>query len=609
MKKFLLTAVVLAAIFSLSVTACARYVYVAAARDSSGNQTAQFALDGLALSSARFTGPQDGWASSGTGPYTGFGISGTGYSYIGNYCYYCPDGAIQKWGEWTFSVPDEADKSGYYDVYYGVRYAVSSTQDMPPIWTMSNASGTNFINSTQTSATSDNVWVRVAEQLQFNRGQSYTTKCASPGLGLAGKRMNFDMVAWVFVKTNTATNLTATVAFIGPAIELAWTAPDPAPTSYTVQRRVGLGGTWEVIATGVTATSYTDETCPCCPTSYYRVACVGDSGVVSGYSNEASECRCVGCPPEQAFGPNPQDNATEVQIDLAGAAVPGSLSWTSGIDTESHDVYFGTDPTSLEFKGNQTTTSYDPGDLLPNSDYYWRVDAKRPYAMTTVGSVWHFRTITVHPVDPPLWTPLTRITDMWPLINDRTTVYGFAGSYAKTVSAVWPDGFWVEETDRNAGARLVYSPGLYTYFDDPTKTAVQAGDVVDVYGTLSVDAGNDRTFVADYIRDRTVGAGTPIRPLIVTEKYLVGKQASANTPGLPVGKGIYNAGLFVKCAGTVVGIPGDNYFFLDDKTFAPGVGIKVLCGTLPVPTSGNKVVTGVVGMVANSPVIYATNIQ
>ena len=1286
MKRFMLLAMILliVAIIGVPTTASGdRYAYVTAARDSAGNQNAGFTMSGLSVSGSRFSGPVSGWASSGAGPYYGPGLNadGTTYTYTGNYCYYSSDATPQKWGQWTFNVPDEADKSGYYDVYFGIRFGMTTAQDMPPIWTMTNASGTDFINSTQTTVDSvaSNKWVKIATQLQFNRGQSYTARCATLGIGTAGKRMNYDMVAWVFVKTNSATGLTATVNLDATAIDLAWTAPDPAPATYTIQRKAGVGGTYEDLATGVTTTSYSDTTALCGFTYYYRVICIDGNGVASGASAEAYAQRCALGPPGKATNPNYAMDTTGCHTDLSDAVVPGSLSWLGDGAATSHDVYFGTVSGALEFKGNQVGGTYAPGALLANTDYYWRIDEKND-AGTTTGDEWHFKTgmsLTIKAIrpakhgngeidhyftdftsdaprawdittwhnagdniymsvtcntpytwvgwsvnadgsspfdgngtDPIIWsqqwmpyvmpnqtsnltlyavyttdhyalttvcdpvaggtitatnldwpaaaltefeegerahlvatpaagyvfagwesdqtgtfvdrfaattnytmtaantqikayfakaaaniastgtrcisadsadgtgitdwwttqtnigaysptnnqvfarilcqypktipavalrhglcrlaaghsfssnysssttltvhaypvlapwvysttevgawwnttdgtipwttpggdmdtanelgtaqtfvgnpsvdvtktymldksvdygsmlvngiefkgdeegditfrkgftktsalnffynpptgansgvitnwaflgayaqgvdgdhqpridtdqvagtyngvdvtemylapkigatyngktwkaassatdiidlldpawagagsincasyaavyvknpgeslqyyiglgsddfsktwldtstrayksvasgvavdqvfqgpftmgtgwhrlmakiengavaygfylrlanadrtaltgvdtftfatsddtaptnptaseaggaqdgvaqsavtspvftfagaadpevagegvsgvkgfrvyfgtdengvpetfqtswtvtpagplaegtyylrvstvdmalnesapatvftfilgaagpdpapenTPLTKITDLWPLVNDGTTVYGFADANGKTVTAVWDNGFWVEETSRNAGIKVELASGAYTYFDTAGKSAFAAGDVVDIYGTLVATAGSDRVFLASYVRER--GSVTPIAPLAVTQKYIVGKQASANTPGLPTGKGIYSAGLFVKLAGAVL-TPGADYFFLDDKTYAAGTGIKVLCGSLPVPAGPNVVVTGAVGMVGNNPVIYATSIQ
>jgi hypothetical protein len=71
------------------------------------------------------------------------------------------------------------------------------------------------------------------------------------------------------------------------------------------------------------------------------------------------------------------------------------LTWTPGFGA-SHEVYFGTDPASLESKasGSLGSESYDPGQLEWNTTYYWRVDevnnanADSPWT----GPLWSFTT-------------------------------------------------------------------------------------------------------------------------------------------------------------------------------------------------------------------------
>ncbi|TFG44919.1 MAG: hypothetical protein E4H31_03400, partial [Dehalococcoidia bacterium] len=90
--------------------------------------------------------------------------------------------------------------------------------------------------------------------------------------------------------------------------------------------------------------------------------------------------------PGQATDPIPADDATKVW----GATY---LSWTPGIDTDSSNVYFGTDstPDSGEFQGNQTATTYNPGALSAETTYYWRIDPVNAIG-TTTGEVWCFTT-------------------------------------------------------------------------------------------------------------------------------------------------------------------------------------------------------------------------
>ncbi|MBK8267661.1 MAG: PKD domain-containing protein [Planctomycetes bacterium] len=99
--------------------------------------------------------------------------------------------------------------------------------------------------------------------------------------------------------------------------------------------------------------------------------------------------------PGAISAPLPVDDATDVAVDV-------EIRWTSGILTDSFDVYFGTDETAVtdatrdsdEFAGNQDKSRYSPENLLPDTDYYWRVDGVNDLG-TTKGDVLHFKTARV----------------------------------------------------------------------------------------------------------------------------------------------------------------------------------------------------------------------
>ncbi|MGB2863831.1 MAG: LamG domain-containing protein [Sedimentisphaerales bacterium] len=96
-------------------------------------------------------------------------------------------------------------------------------------------------------------------------------------------------------------------------------------------------------------------------------------------------------------GPNPADGAVDVKPSVV-------LSWDAGAVAASHEVYFGADAdavknattTSPEYKGPKALgeESYDPGKLVMNTAYYWRIDEVNgvnpdsPWA----GNVWSFTT-------------------------------------------------------------------------------------------------------------------------------------------------------------------------------------------------------------------------
>lgn len=88
-------------------------------------------------------------------------------------------------------------------------------------------------------------------------------------------------------------------------------------------------------------------------------------------------------PPSKATEPNPADGATNINLTP-------TLSWTAGASATSHDVYFGTASPGT-FQGNHASTTFDPGTLLPNTTYYWRIDEKNAGG-TTTGDIWSFTT-------------------------------------------------------------------------------------------------------------------------------------------------------------------------------------------------------------------------
>jgi len=89
-------------------------------------------------------------------------------------------------------------------------------------------------------------------------------------------------------------------------------------------------------------------------------------------------------PPDVASGPSPGNGASNVSVST-------NLSWTAGSNATSHDVYFGTTivPPLI---GNQTGTSYDPGQLIENTTYYWLVVERNANGTSTGNSTWSFTT-------------------------------------------------------------------------------------------------------------------------------------------------------------------------------------------------------------------------
>ena len=71
-------------------------------------------------------------------------------------------------------------------------------------------------------------------------------------------------------------------------VTVSWTASTGSPTSYTVSRRTGTTGSFTVIKTGATGTSYVDSNVTNGTTYYYEVAAQNGGGACSSASSGAS---------------------------------------------------------------------------------------------------------------------------------------------------------------------------------------------------------------------------------------------------------------------------------------------------------------------------------
>lgn len=88
---------------------------------------------------------------------------------------------------------------------------------------------------------------------------------------------------------------------------------------------------------------------------------------------------------DQASNPIPTDGAVSVALST-------NLSWTAGLNAESHEVYFGTSNLP-PFTHKQFETEFDPGPLLGDTTYYWRIDEIDDQGNRTTGNIWTFITV------------------------------------------------------------------------------------------------------------------------------------------------------------------------------------------------------------------------
>jgi len=108
--------------------------------------------------------------------------------------------------------------------------------------------------------------------------------------------------------------------------------------------------------------------------------------------------------PEKAYAPSPANGASDVPHMV-------TFWWQPGVYAASHEVYFGADKdavknattSSPEYKGSRNlgAESYDPGKLLWDATYYWRIDEVNNANPDSpwVGNLWSFTTANFLVVD------------------------------------------------------------------------------------------------------------------------------------------------------------------------------------------------------------------
>ena len=130
-----------------------------------------------------------------------------------------------------------------------------------------------------------------------------------------------------------------------------------------------------------------------------------------GATDVISKDVVVNNPPYTPSNPSPTNHATDVDINA-------NLYWSGGDpdpgDTVTYDVFFeANDPTpDVLVSNNQSGTTYDPGTMNGNTQYYWQIVAWDNHGATAAGPIWDFTTENNPPYTPSNPSPVNHATDV-----------------------------------------------------------------------------------------------------------------------------------------------------------------------------------------------------
>jgi hypothetical protein len=195
----------------------------------------------------------------------------------------------------------------------------------------------------------------------------------------------------------------------GAQLTGTWTSMSWSPGGYAVSHNVymgdnfddvndGTGGTFQVnqegtfYVAGFPGYAFPDGLVPG-TTYYWRIDEVNENEPNSPWKGDVWSFTI---PSKKAYKPNPADGSEFIATDV-------TLSWTGGLNSALHSVFFGESFEEVEAATvgiSSPFTSYKPIGLQLGKTYYWRVD-ETDIIETHKGDVWSFKTLPDIPISDP----------------------------------------------------------------------------------------------------------------------------------------------------------------------------------------------------------------
>lgn len=255
--------------------------------------------------------------------------------------------------------------------------------------------GTLKINFTGTPASGDKFKLFNVQGAISGTIAQFEPATPAPGLLWVFKPVTGELAVQSpnFVEAPSGLILNAPVAAAGmPAnVSCNWTDNSDNEDYFILERSDDNINFTGIAQPAANTTSYIDVGLQSGKTYYYRIK-AHSSLNASVYSPVVSiTTPQEGTMPAVTANPSPLNNATNVLLHNQAVA----FNW-EGNYADNYIVYMGINDSSLVKVGEVTaeTPSFTTTGLIPNSQYYWRIDAANGNG-TTIGPVWNFKTANV----------------------------------------------------------------------------------------------------------------------------------------------------------------------------------------------------------------------
>ena len=180
--------------------------------------------------------------------------------------------------------------------------------------------------------------------------------------------------------------------------DVSWTGGDPDGDDVTYDVYFGTNNPPPQVKENQSGTNYNPPGVLDFETQYYWKIVAWDefnytsAGSIWSFTTEEN------LPPYEASDPEPEDGATDVDIDEI-------LRWTGNDpnpgDKLTYDIYFGTSsPPPLADEGLAQAAYDPPGAMDLETTYYWQIVTEDSEGLTITGPIWEFTT-QLEPNDPP----------------------------------------------------------------------------------------------------------------------------------------------------------------------------------------------------------------